>query len=78
MSGRRQFLVRERFIKAQLDLVDRFVAPSRFLLERYAAWGLPREKLVEIDYGRHPIEPAPGARFAPGREALAASASSAS
>ena len=50
-----QFFLRERFIKAQLEGVDRFVCPSRFLLERYAAWGLPREKLVEIDYGRHPV-----------------------
>jgi glycosyltransferase involved in cell wall biosynthesis len=49
-----RFLLRERFIKAQLALVDRFVAPSRFLLERYVDWGVDRERLVEIDYGRAP------------------------
>ena len=60
------FFVRERFIKAQLDLVDRFIAPSRFLLERYAEWGLPRDKLIELDYGRHPASPAPPRKLAAG------------
>jgi len=61
-----RFFIRERFIKAQLELVDRFVAPSRFLLERFAEWGLPREKLVEIDNGRHPVEPIPPRELRPG------------
>lgn len=28
--------------------VDRFVAPSRFMLEKMVEWGMPREKLVHI------------------------------
>jgi glycosyltransferase involved in cell wall biosynthesis len=63
-----KFLIRERFIKAQLDLVDRFIAPSRFLLERYVEWGIPREKLIELDYGRHPIEAVPPRKLAPGKK----------
>ena len=60
------FLRRERFIKAHLGQVDRFVAPSRFLLERYAEWGLPREKMVLLDYGRREREPLPPRPRAPG------------
>ena len=52
------FFLRERFIKSFLFLVDRFVCPSRFLLERYAAWGLPRERLVLLENGQEPGLPA--------------------
>lgn len=48
----REFFLRERFIKTQLALVDAFICPSRFLLERYADWGLPRDKLHHVPYGR--------------------------
>ncbi len=63
-----RFYVRERYIKAQLELVDRFIAPSRFLLERYVSWGLPREKIIELDHGRHPLEPAPARHLGPGEK----------
>jgi glycosyltransferase involved in cell wall biosynthesis len=53
-----EFFLRERFIKAQLAEVDRFVCPSAFLLEAYAAWGIPREKLVHEQNGRLPAAPA--------------------
>jgi glycosyltransferase involved in cell wall biosynthesis len=61
-----RFFLREQFIKAQLGLVDRFVAPSRFLLERYVDWGLERERLVEIDYGRSPTAKLPPRELGPG------------
>jgi glycosyltransferase involved in cell wall biosynthesis len=48
------FYMRKRFIQSQFDLVDLFVAPSRFLLERYVDWGIPREKIVAEEYGRTP------------------------
>jgi glycosyltransferase involved in cell wall biosynthesis len=48
------FFLRERFIKSSLDLVDRFICPSHFLLNRYAAWGLPPEKLVFLENGQVP------------------------
>jgi glycosyltransferase involved in cell wall biosynthesis len=48
------FFLRDRFVKAQFEQVDLFLAPSRFLLERYVEWGIPREKIRFEDYGRRP------------------------
>ncbi|WP_287783143.1 glycosyltransferase, partial [Oceanibaculum sp.] len=42
------FQRRKLFLSAHLDLVDGFIAPSLFALERYAAWGLPRGKLHHL------------------------------
>ncbi len=53
------FFLRERFIKSHLALVDQFVAPSRFLAQRYVEWGLPAEKITFIEYGRRLREPLP-------------------
>jgi glycosyltransferase involved in cell wall biosynthesis len=50
------FFMRERFIKSQLSLVDRFITPSHILRERYADWGIPEEKILFEDYGRLPVE----------------------
>jgi glycosyltransferase involved in cell wall biosynthesis len=64
------FFMRERFIKSHLSLVDRFIAPSHFLLERYVDWGIPREKIVYEDHGRllpEPRESLPPASEAPRR-----------
>jgi glycosyltransferase involved in cell wall biosynthesis len=44
--------MRKRFIQSQLSLVDLFLAPSLFLLERYVAWGIPREKIRHEPNGR--------------------------
>jgi glycosyltransferase involved in cell wall biosynthesis len=60
-----QFLLRERFIRAALDLVDLFVAPSATLRERYIEWGIPRERILLEDYGRVPPPPAEAERPAP-------------
>jgi glycosyltransferase involved in cell wall biosynthesis len=49
------FFMRRKFIQSQLSLVDRFIAPSRFLLERYVDWGIPRDKILFEEYGRHPM-----------------------
>jgi glycosyltransferase involved in cell wall biosynthesis len=46
------FFLRERFIKSHLELVDAFVAPSRFLLERYVAWGIDRDRIRFEENGR--------------------------
>jgi glycosyltransferase involved in cell wall biosynthesis len=54
------FFLRERFIRSFFALVDAFVCPSRFLLERYAAWGLPREKLLAIENGQPVADAATG------------------
>lgn len=48
----RDFLLRELFVKSHLMNVDAFIAPSKFLLDRYLTWGLPQEKLHLIENGR--------------------------
>jgi glycosyltransferase involved in cell wall biosynthesis len=45
------FMRREVFLKTFFDLVDHFVSPSRFLIDRYVEWGLPREKFSFIENG---------------------------
>jgi glycosyltransferase involved in cell wall biosynthesis len=47
-----EFFLRERFVKSHLEDVDMFLAPSHFLLERYVAWGIPRERIRFEEYGR--------------------------
>jgi glycosyltransferase involved in cell wall biosynthesis len=53
------FFLRERLIKSHLSHVDEFLAPSKFLLERYVDWGIPRDKIRFEDYGRLPETPVP-------------------
>jgi glycosyltransferase involved in cell wall biosynthesis len=48
------FFMRKRFIQSHLELVDRFIAPSAFLRDRYVDWGIPPEKIVVEEYGRTP------------------------
>src|SRR5262245_1434751 len=47
-----KFVLRKRFIQSHLSLVDLFLAPSKFLLERYVDWGIPRHKIRFEEYGR--------------------------
>ena len=53
------FMRRELYIKAFLELVDAFVSPSRFLAERFAAWGLPDDRLLVLENGLEIGEIAP-------------------
>ena len=48
------FFLRKRFIQSHFALVDRFIAPSAQLRERYIEWGLPPAKIVVEEYGRTP------------------------
>jgi glycosyltransferase involved in cell wall biosynthesis len=43
------FFLRTVYIKRFFDVVDRFIAPSRFLAERYIAWGIPEERVSIVD-----------------------------
>ena len=54
-----QFKMREEFLKAHLDLVDRFISPSHFLAKRFIDWGLPEAKMIVMENGRRIYEPAP-------------------
>ncbi len=56
---------RERFIKEHLALADAYVSPSRFLVDRYAAWGLPPERFRMIENGLDARPPAPPRALAP-------------
>jgi glycosyltransferase involved in cell wall biosynthesis len=50
----RDFELRKRFIQSHLSLVDAFVAPSRFLRQRYVEWGIPEDRILFEDNGRVP------------------------
>jgi glycosyltransferase involved in cell wall biosynthesis len=56
--ARADFFLRETWLKRFFDLVDQFIAPSRFLAERFIAWGIPAAKMAVID--NVTAEPAPG------------------
>lgn len=53
------FFLRELYLKSFLGLVDLFISPSRFLIERYVDWGLPRDKFVFLENGQPPREMLP-------------------
>jgi len=46
------FFLRKHHIMKNFDHVDFFVAPSRFLQERYTSWGISPERIIYLDYGR--------------------------
>jgi glycosyltransferase involved in cell wall biosynthesis len=43
------FFIRETYIKLFFGLVDHFISPSRFLLERYVTWGIDRARMSVIE-----------------------------
>ena len=47
-----EFFVREMWFKRHLSVVDAFTTPSRFMIERYAAWGLDAEKIHHVTNGQ--------------------------
>ncbi|MCC6736263.1 MAG: glycosyltransferase family 4 protein [Bauldia sp.] len=53
------FFMRENWLKAHLGKVDRFTVPSAFMIDFYARWGIPREKIEHVTNGQQ--LPAPDA-----------------
>jgi glycosyltransferase involved in cell wall biosynthesis len=53
----RDFFLRKRYVQTFFEDVDMFLAPSRFLAERYVAWGLPRAKIRVLE-NMPPVVPA--------------------
>ncbi|HEV8298793.1 MAG TPA: glycosyltransferase family 4 protein [Acidimicrobiales bacterium] len=54
-----QFFLRSRRIQSHFGLVDRFIAPSQFLRQRYIDWGIADSRIVFEENGRHfPCAPA--------------------
>jgi len=54
-----RFLLRERFVKTLFAQVDRFIAPSQFIKNRFVAWGLSAESVEVVSNGRPAAEAAP-------------------
>jgi glycosyltransferase involved in cell wall biosynthesis len=54
-----EFLLRKLFIQAHLAKVDRLIAPSEFLRQRYIAWGLPSRQIVLLENGTPAGRPPP-------------------
>jgi glycosyltransferase involved in cell wall biosynthesis len=46
------FFLRRRFVQAQFDNVDRFLAPSAQLMDKYLDWGIEPERIEVEEYGR--------------------------
>ena len=63
-----QFKMREEFLKAHLDLVDKFISPSHFLAKRFTDWGLPKAKMIVMENGRKVYEAAPHRQLQPGEK----------
>ncbi len=53
------FFMRKQFVQSHFSLVDQFIAPCHFLRQKYIDWGIPAEKIVFEEYGRHPVKPLP-------------------
>jgi glycosyltransferase involved in cell wall biosynthesis len=53
------FLLRSLFIKSHFDKVDLFIAPSKFLRQRYIDWGIPGWQIIVVDNGTTPVDPPP-------------------
>lgn len=46
------YFLRELYIKSFFDLIDQFIAPSRFLKNRYIDWGLSESKITVMENGQ--------------------------
>ena len=46
------FFLRKKYIQSFFDLVDMFISPSHFLLQRYVDWGIPEDRIVMIENGQ--------------------------
>ena len=63
---RQEFAMRRRAFLDSYQPLDGFISPSRFLAERYAAWGLDRSRLAVIENGLpHRETPANSRRAGP-------------
>jgi glycosyltransferase involved in cell wall biosynthesis len=46
------FFLRKMWMQRHLEAVDVFTCPSKFMMEHYANWGIPREKMVHVSNGQ--------------------------
>lgn len=58
--GPEAFVARKLWLRQHLSVVDRFTCPSRFMIEPYVEWGVPREKIAWVTNGQTaPFAPVP-------------------
>jgi glycosyltransferase involved in cell wall biosynthesis len=50
--GPEHFFIRERWMRKHLEAADVFTTPSKFMIERYVTWGIPRDKIVHVTNGQ--------------------------
>jgi glycosyltransferase involved in cell wall biosynthesis len=50
--GPEQFLMRKMWFMQHLSVVDAFTCPSRFMIEHYVRWGIPRDKITQVTNGQ--------------------------
>ena len=46
------FFLRESYLKSFFKLIDLFISPSQFLIDRYNAWGISAERMVVVENGQ--------------------------
>jgi glycosyltransferase involved in cell wall biosynthesis len=46
------FFLREKYIKSLFSIVDVFISPSHFLIDRYIRWGIDKNKIHMIENGQ--------------------------
>lgn len=61
------FFLRELWIKRHFRAVDVFTTPTRFMIERYVEWGLPRDRIRHVTNGQRDYAAAHAARKPPPR-----------
>jgi glycosyltransferase involved in cell wall biosynthesis len=47
-----EFMFRKLWLEQGLSVVDHFTCPSRFMIEPYVAWGIPRERISHVTNGQ--------------------------
>ncbi len=65
--GPEEFLVRKMWFMHHLRHVDSFTCPSRFMIDHYAKWGLPPDRLFHVPNGQRRYGAPPAVRSAPRR-----------
>ena len=48
----KSFFLRTLWVRRHFAVVDQFTTPSRFMIEPYVNWGLPREKITRVTNGQ--------------------------
>lgn len=61
------FFLRKQWFREHLGVVDVFTVPSRFMIGKYADWGLPVERIVHVSNGQRNYSDGPLAENAPER-----------